>query len=203
MPDETPELPETMQTRMVPIGNVKRYWKNPRRKQNVEKVARSLEEFGWRQPIVVDREMTIVVGDTRYLAAEHNSYSHVPVWVAADLDPAKIHAYRIADNRVADEAVFDDELLRGEMELLLELGVDDLTVTGFDDKEIEKLLAEDGSVHLEPVEVAPFPHYTWALVGIPTGRYIEIAEHIEAISLMPDVFVELTANEQKPPAKKV
>lgn len=203
-PDGSPEplLPLSMQTRMMPLGEVKRYWNNPRKKQNVQKLARSLETFGWRQPIVVDGSFVIIVGDTRYLGAEALGMSHVPVWIAADLTPEQVHAYRIADNRLAEESDWNDDLLREELELLTRLGVDDLTVTGFDESELAKILAvDDDQAGLEPVDVAQFPPHTWVLIGIPTNRYIEIAEHVEAIGLTTEVFVEVTANDQKAPRR--
>ena len=67
----------------------------------VEKVKRSLEEFGWRQPIVVDAEWMVVAGHTRLLAARELGLAKVPVHVAKDLTPDQIRAYRLADNRMS------------------------------------------------------------------------------------------------------
>lgn len=197
---EEPDVPASMQTHMVAVDQVKRYWRNPRRKQNIEKMVESLTRYGWRQPIVVDAELVIIVGDTRYLGATTKGETHVPVWIARDLTEAQVAAYRIADNRIAEETEWDDEALAEELKLLQSLGVDDLgQATGFDEKQLDKILGEAGDEanRLEPIEVEPFPPYTWVLIGIPTPRYFEIAEHIEAISAT-DAFCEVTANDEKP-----
>jgi ParB-like chromosome segregation protein Spo0J len=81
------------------IADVKPYPGNPRQNDDaVDAVARSLVEFGFRQPIVVDRDGVIVCGHTRYKAAVKLHLEKVPVHVAKDLSPEQIRAYRIADN---------------------------------------------------------------------------------------------------------
>jgi hypothetical protein len=104
-------------------------------------VAASLAEFGWRQPIVVDEQMVIVVGHTRYLAAKKLGMSQVPVHVARGLSPAQVKAYRLMDNRSHENAEWDDPLLKLELQ---DLKLDDfnLELTGFDEQELEKLLAD-------------------------------------------------------------
>lgn len=196
--DGIPAVPLSMRTEMRPISEVNRYWRNPRRKQNIEKLAASLRRYGWRQPIVIDGDGTIIVGDTRYLAAQANNESHVPVWVAADLTDAETHAYRIADNRLADEAEWDDALIADELRLLQQLGVDELeAATGFDEKELASYLevAADSDHVLEKIEITQFPKMTWVLIGVPTNQFIEIADEIEKIKRVPDIFCEVTAND--------
>jgi site-specific DNA-methyltransferase (adenine-specific) len=166
-------------------------------------MANSLREFGWRQPIVVDESNNIIVGDTRYLGAQQLGMTHVPVWPAADLPPEKVHAYRLADNRLAEESEWDDEALTAELKLLQELGISNLddmqTLTGFDQSELDQYLGGDTTGHtLEPVDVQEFPPYTWALIGVPTARYHEIAESIEAIAAHPEFFCEVTVNDDRP-----
>jgi len=108
-------------------------------------VAGSIKEFGWRQPIVVDTEGVIIAGHTRLLAAQHLRLQEVPIHVATDLSPQQIKAYRLADNRVAQEAEWDNDLLILELEELKEEGFD-LDLTGFEQEEIEQL----GPVNFEP-----------------------------------------------------
>src|SRR6185503_3733714 len=105
----------------------------------VDKVAASIREFGWRQPIVVDGAGVIVAGHTRLLAAQKLGLLEVPVHVAANLTAAQVKAYRLMDNRSHQEAQWDVELLGPEMSELKDLAVD-LSLTGFDAAEIEKLL---------------------------------------------------------------
>ena len=94
-------------------------------------MAASLAEYGWRQPIVVDPEGVIVVGHTRLLAAKRLGLAQVPVHVATDLTPQQVKAYRLADNRTAEETSWDLELLPLEIAELADLGYD-LGVLGFD-----------------------------------------------------------------------
>lgn len=116
------------------------YARNPRKNITaVDKVAASIKEFGFQQPIVIDTENVIIAGHTRYLAAQKIDLKKVPVQVASDLTKAQIKAYRLADNRVAQEATWDDELLAIELADLDDQGFD-LDLTGFDASEIEALM---------------------------------------------------------------
>ena len=88
------------------------YDKNPRKNDPaVAAVAKSLSAFGWRQPIVVDKDGVIVVGHTRWKAAKQLGYTEVPVHIAADLTPEQAKAYRIADNQTASISEWDLEQL--------------------------------------------------------------------------------------------
>ena len=129
-----------MQVRQWPVEKPKPYAGNPRNitDKAVVKVAQSLKDFGFQQPIVVDKDGVVIVGHTRLLAAKSIGLKKVPVLVA-DLSPAKTKAYRIADNRTGEEAEWNEELLRKELEALEALGEEDAD-TGFDDDELAKLL---------------------------------------------------------------
>jgi DNA modification methylase len=100
-----------------PIGNVKPYGKNPRiiPPEAIDAVANSIETFGFRQPIVVDKEGVIVVGHTRYRAALKLSMKVVPVHVATELTPEQAQAYRIADNSTNTLSEWDLEMLNLEL----------------------------------------------------------------------------------------
>src|SRR5689334_14616466 len=117
------------------------YTRNARKipQKAIDKVASSLKEYGWRQPIVVDPEGIIVVGHTRLLAARQIGMKEVPVHVATGLTAAQIRAYRLADNRSNQESSWDQELLISEMSELKATSAD-LLLTGFDQAEIEALL---------------------------------------------------------------
>lgn len=102
----------------VPIDTVIPYANNPRINTiTVPKVVKSLKDFGWQQPIVVDKQMVIIAGHTRFLAAKELNMTEVPV-VIADLSEAKANAYRIADNKVAEHSDWNIELLTFELHLL-------------------------------------------------------------------------------------
>jgi hypothetical protein len=134
----------SMKVEQWPIDKPIPYSRNPRKisQAAVDKVAASIQEFGWRQPIVVDKDRVIIVGHTRLAAAKKLELKTVPVHVALDLTPAQVRAYRLADNRTNEEAAWDDELLALE---LVDLKAEDydLAFTAFDIAELTELLADD------------------------------------------------------------
>jgi DNA modification methylase len=141
----------------VPIESVVPYARNPRRNgAAVAKVAASIREFGFRQPIVVDRERVVIVGHIRLLAAQRLGLATVPVHVAEGLTPSQVKAYRLADNRTHEEAEWDEDLLSLELGDLRDLDFD-LGLTGFDDDEIARALAQGGEGLTDPDEAPPLP----------------------------------------------
>jgi len=139
----------------LPIEQLIPYARNPRRNDDaIASVAASLAEFGWRQPIVVDEHMAIVVGHTRWAAAKRLGMAEVPVHIARGLTPAQIKAYRLMDNRSHENAEWDDALLKLEFEDL-KLEDLDLALTGFDEQEIDQLLA--AGVDDAAIDEAPEP----------------------------------------------
>ncbi len=139
------------------IDSVIPYDQNPRHNDEaVTAVARSLQEFGFRQPLVVDREGVIIVGHTRWKAAKQIGLSHVPVHVA-DLTPDQARGYRIADNATAAIATWDTDLLPKEL-LALEAVDFDLSLLGFSEEELRKVMAgepEEGLTGADDVEEPP------------------------------------------------
>ena len=132
-----------MKVELVSIDRVIPYARNPRNNDGaVAKLVASIKEYGFRQPIVVDEEMVIIAGHTRLKAAQQLGLKKVPIHIADGLSPAQVKAYRIADNRTAEEAEWDDDLLAIELGELLD-GDFDLELTGFDELELEKLLAAE------------------------------------------------------------
>jgi DNA modification methylase len=132
-----------MKIKNVAIDTVIPYARNPRNNQGaISKVAGSIKEFGWQQPIVVDSEMVVIAGHTRLAAAQSLEMDKVPIVVAENLTPAQVKAYRLADNRVSQEAEWDHDLLTLELQDLV--GEEyDLDLTGFSDDELAALLAEE------------------------------------------------------------
>jgi ParB-like chromosome segregation protein Spo0J len=130
-----------MKVELIDITRVIPYARNPRKNEAaVAKVAASIKEFGWRQPIVVDGEMVILAGHTRYLAAQRLGMEKVPVHVAKGLSPQQARAYRIMDNRSRDASEWDLVLLPLELSELKAAGVDSETA-GFSDEELGAMLA--------------------------------------------------------------
>lgn len=139
----TVQKPEAATVEWWPAERVIPYARNPRTATDtaVGKVAASIKEFGFRVPIIVNGEGVIIAGHTRLAAAQRLGLERVPVLVAADLSPAQVKAYRIADNRTAQETGWERELLELELEDLRGLDFD-LSLTGLDPLEFAEHGAE-------------------------------------------------------------
>ena len=108
------------------IEEVKPYEKNPRKNdQSVDKVANSIKEFGFKVPIVIDKNNIIVCGHTRYKAAKKLGLSVVPCVVADDLNEEQIKAYRLADNKVGEDSLWDMDLLNEEIADIYNINMSD------------------------------------------------------------------------------
>ena len=113
------------------IGDIKPYEKNPRKNDSaVDAVANSISEFGFRVPVVIDKDNVIVCGHTRYKAAKKLGLEAVPCVVADDLTDEQIKAYRLADNKVGEFAEWDFNILGEELEGIFDI---DMTDFGFDE----------------------------------------------------------------------
>ena len=146
-----------MMIEMRPTESVKPYERNPRKNEHaVDAVAKSLREFGFRQPIVVDADGVIVVGHTRWKAAQQLGLASVPVHVAKDLSPEKAKAYRLADNRSGEIAEWDFEMLPIEIGELRDLGVD-LDLLGWSASDLAEIEAPDGNPGLTDPDDVPAP----------------------------------------------
>jgi ParB-like chromosome segregation protein Spo0J len=131
-----------------PIEKVVPYPKNAKKHtdQDIDKLAKSINEFGWTAPIVVDKDGVIIAGHGRRLAAIKLGLKKVPVLVRSDLTPDQIKALRLADNKVAALG-YDEEILKLEMRDLHVAGFD-LKLAGFEDKEIGLLIEDPGEMDL-------------------------------------------------------
>jgi DNA modification methylase len=146
-----------MKVQLVPITSIRPYDKNPRLNDYaVDAVANSIREFGFRQPIVVDKKGVIIVGHTRYKAALKLGLKEVPVHVARGLTPAQVKAYRIADNQTASLAQWDYDLLPLELADLQKMNVD-LDLTGFSSEELLRLLEPSTPEGLTDPDAIPEP----------------------------------------------
>ena len=147
-----------MQIKLAEISNIKPYENNPRKlsEQAIEKVAMSLKEYGFRQPIVVDKDMVIVAGHTRFRASKKLGLKQVPISVIDNLSEEQINAYRIADNRTAEESEWDNELLKMEIK---ELEAKDfkLDLLGFNDEQLNNILFEEKQGLTDEDEVPEAP----------------------------------------------
>jgi ParB-like chromosome segregation protein Spo0J len=165
------QFEEEMKVEWRPISSIKPYPNNPRvNDAAVDAVAASIKEFGWRQPVVVDEEGTVIVAHTRLLAAIKLGLTEVPVHVAVGLTPAQVKAYRIADNQSATLSQWDNEKLPIELAELQGMGFD-LNLTGFSADELLRLLQSDSTegqtdpddIPAPPDEATTKPGDLWVL----------------------------------------
>lgn len=128
---------------MLKIDEIKPYPSNPRKisKKAIEMVGKSIEEYGFRQPIVVDKDNIIIIGHTRFQASRQLGLKEVPCNIA-DLPEEKAKALRIADNRINEETAWDDAKLIEELNSLLEVDylIDKL---GFTQEELDSLFTKE------------------------------------------------------------
>lgn len=118
---------------MKNIAVIKPYENNPRHNESaVDAVASSIKEFGWKQPLVIDKDNVIVVGHTRWLAAKKLGLNEVPCLIASDLTDEQIAAYRLADNKTNELATWDFEKLKTELESISDI---DMSQFGFEELE--------------------------------------------------------------------
>jgi len=128
-----------MNIETLDITQIKPYPENPRKISDkaVDKVALSIKEFGWQQPIVVDEHNVIIAGHTRHKAAEKLGIREVPVLKAIGLSEDKVRAYRFMDNRSHEESAWDwDKAVKEISELLDENKIDE-ALLGFDEGEFD------------------------------------------------------------------
>jgi DNA modification methylase len=139
------------------IDDIRPYENNPRQNDDaIDAVAKSLQEFGWRQPIVVDEDGVIIVGHTRWKAAKKLGLKEVPVHVATDLPPEKVRAYRIADNQTSTLSEWDYDLLPIELTALQDADYD-LDLLGFGEDALKSILAPAGNEGLTDPDEVPEP----------------------------------------------
>ena len=103
----------------IPVNQLKPYKKNARFNENaVPKVAESIRQFGFKVPIVVDKNMSVITGHTRLLASKQLGLEKVPCIIADDLTPKQVKAFRLVDNRTSEFASWNYDLLQSELETL-------------------------------------------------------------------------------------
>ena len=148
-----------MKVEMRNIETLKPYPHNPRKNEMaVDAVAKSIKAFGFKVPIVIDRDSVIIAGHTRLFAAQKLGLSDVPCVIASDLTPAQAKAFRIADNKTAELAEWDFDSLQVELKDLVAADLD-LGTLAFSNEELEKILGPDyfGNAGLQDPDYVPEP----------------------------------------------
>lgn len=145
----------TTEMQLVAVSKLVPYVNNARthNAQQITKLRSSLREFGFINPVIIDREYNVIAGHGRILAAKEEGIEEVPCVFVDYLTPAQKKAYILADNRMAMDAGWDEELLRVEIEAL-QAEAFDVGLTGFDEKDIAELFAgEDGDAQDDDFDV--------------------------------------------------
>jgi len=133
----------------VPVASLEPYPNNPRTHSpsQIRQIAQSIRRFGWTVPVLVDQSDRVIAGHARLEAARLLSIKCVPTMRLQHLTEAETRAYIIADNKLAENAGWNQQLLAGELQFLSSLDVDfDLTLTGFETAEIDLLLQGSDSI---------------------------------------------------------
>lgn len=135
----------TSEMERVPVDRLIPYINNARTHspEQIKKLRASLREFGFVNPVIIDRDYNVIAGHGRIMAAKEEGITEVPCVYADHLTEAQKKAYILADNRMALDAGWDEEMLRVEIEALREMEFDPM-LAGFDEKELEALYAGDG-----------------------------------------------------------
>lgn len=137
-----------MQIEYRNIEDINPYEKNPRKNDDaVKDVAESIKQFGFKNPIIVDKDGIIIAGHTRLKAAKKLGMTEVPVILADDLTEEQAKAFRVADNKVAEGSLWDIDFLKDELADL------DNMFTGFSDDELAELFEEEDIIEEEEPEI--------------------------------------------------
>lgn len=142
------------QFKMIPPGDLIPYDKNARvhSAEQIAALRRSLREYGFIAPMVIDMDRRVIVGHGRLAAAVSEGWPEVPCVIVDHLSPTQLRAYILADNRLSDMASWDDALVSEELQALKDAGVD-ITLTGFSDEDI--LLAEPDDAFEDDFDPTP------------------------------------------------
>lgn len=115
------------------------YEKNPRKNDNaVDYVAKSIENFGFKVPLVIDKDNIIIAGHTRYKASEKLGLEEVPCIIADDLTDEQVKAFRLADNKVSEMSEWDYDLLNMELDDIIDINMEDFGFLDLDDENFER-----------------------------------------------------------------
>lgn len=165
-----------MKIETIKISEIKPYKNNPRKNdQAVKVVKRSIKEFGFRNPILIDKNNEIIAGHTRLKAAIELEYKEVPCMKIEDLTKEQVKAFRIMDNKSSENAQWDNDLLKEEFTEIDEAEYD-LELTGFELREVGDILDEGVEVEEDIVAVDAYERAK-NKTKIKQGEIYQLGEH--------------------------
>lgn len=163
-----------MQIKMIKIEDIKPYPNNPRfNDEAVEYVANSIKQFGFKVPMIVDKNNEIVAGHTRYKASLELGLKEVPCIVADDLTEEQIKAFRLADNKVSEKSQWNFDLLEEELNDIL-----DIDMKQFDFEDIKIDWEDVDEINKDNYEE---PQHT--LLECPSCHHIDRDIHFKKVDL--------------------
>jgi ParB-like chromosome segregation protein Spo0J len=159
--------------------------------EQVNEIARSIERFGFVNPILVDKDSLIIAGEGRFTAARKLGLSEAPVIELVGLTDAQCRALALADNRIALNSAWDEELLRQEIEALRGIG-EGIEGLGFDADEIQKLMIDELPSVVSEIPVSDLNDRFWISVRGPLkDQAVALKRLTDMMSDMPAVEVEI------------
>lgn len=159
-----------MEIENIPIAEIVPYPNNPRKNdKSVGMVAKSIKEFGFKVPIILDKNNVIIAGHTRLKAAQSLGLTEVPIIWADELTPEQVKAFRIMDNKSAEYSQWDIPKLETEIKELGEAGYD-LQLTGIDDGELSDLLGKE--IKEDEFDIPKEPKYP-----VKSGEVYQLGDH--------------------------
>lgn len=173
----------------IEINDLKAYENNPRNNTDaVEKVAASIEEFGFKVPIIIDQNNVIIAGHTRLLAAKELGLDTVPCIVADDLTPEQVKAFHLADNKVSEYSTWDFQKLNLELEDLQDFEMQDFGFYEVDGKEDYSNIFDEPSQSSEADDVQDQPE------DEPEEKSYKVIVHVDSKEEGEDVADLLNEN---------
>ena len=165
------------QIEWVPITTPEPYPNNPRKNDKaVETVAKSIKEFGFKSPIIVDKNNVIIAGHTRLIAAQQLKIKEVPIIHATDLTEAQVRAFRIMDNKSSENSEWEKDLLAKEFEWLEQKSEINLELTGFKTREIAEIWDFKKEINEDVVEVDAYERAK-SKTKVKQGQIYELGDH--------------------------
>ena len=198
---KSPTLPDTLRLKITyrKVEDLKPYTGNARThsEKQIEQIAASIRQFNFVNPVLIDDAGGIVAGHGRVAAARKLGFTEVPVIELAHLSESERRAYVIADNRLAELAGWDREILAIELQALSEMDLDfDLEITGFETAEIDLLLDDDASEERDPADDVPAPAAGLAITR--PGDIWQLGRHklICGDALEPETYQQLMGDDR-------
>jgi ParB-like chromosome segregation protein Spo0J len=180
---------------MWDISEVTPNARNARRhsEDQILRIARSIEEFGFTVPVLVDENGELIAGHGRVLGAERLGMTHIPVRIARGWTEDQKRAYLLADNKIAEGARWDDAILAEELTALIESDYD-ATLSGFTEKEIDRILDPGDLPVIREIETGPVPDRFWISIRGPLAHQAKVLDIVKAqIDSLDDIELDVGA----------